>query len=159
KRHDQRLDRVTRDLVAEMLLVGGLCQTQHDAKMRVDAAITSGRAAETFARMVAALGGPADLLDCPSKYLAAAPVVTARTPASEGRIAMLDTRAIGVALIELGGGRLSAQGKIDHRVGFSEFAGVGTFVGPDQPICLIHAADTNAWARAAEAVRAAVRIN
>jgi thymidine phosphorylase len=36
--------------------------------------------------------------------------------------------------------------------------GVGEEVGPEQPICLIHAADRNARARAAEAVRAAVRI-
>src|SRR4030095_16687503 len=88
KCYDQRLDRVTRDLVAEMLMVGGLCQTLHDAKVRIDAAITSGRAAEIFARMVAALGGPADLLDRPGKYLASAPVVKACAPVSEGRIAV-----------------------------------------------------------------------
>jgi thymidine phosphorylase len=158
RRHNHRLDRVTRDLVAEMLLVGGLCTTLPDAKVRIDAALTSGRAAETFARMVAALGGPADLLEHPGKYLASAPVVNMCAPRAAGRIAAIDTRAIGVALIELGGGRLNAQDKIDHRVGFSEFVGVGEEVGPDRPICMIHAADRTSWARAAAAVRNAVRV-
>jgi thymidine phosphorylase len=158
RRHNHRLDRVTRDLVAEMLLVGALCETLHDAKVKIDAALTSGRAAEIFARMVAALGGPADLLERPGKYLASAPVVNMCAPRAAGRIAAIDTRAIGVALIELGGGRLNAQDKIDHRVGFSEFVGVGEEVGPDQPICMIHAADKTSWSRAAAAVRDAVRV-
>ena len=159
KRQDQRLNRVTRDLVAEMLLVGGLCETPHDAKVRIEAALSSGRAAEIFGRMVAALGGPADLLEHPGRYLASAPVVKPCLPETTGRIAEIDTRAVGVALIELGGGRQSAQDKIDHRVGFSEFTGIGKEVGPDRPICLIHAVDGNSWARAAEAVRAAVRVS
>ncbi|HEY3147236.1 MAG TPA: thymidine phosphorylase [Dongiaceae bacterium] len=158
KRLDQRLDRITRELVAEMLLVGGLCETLHDAKVRIETVLSSGRAAEIFGRMVTALGGPADLLEHPGKYLTSAPVVKACTPASSGRIAAIDTRAIGLALIELGGGRLHAADKIDHRVGFSELAGVGRDVGPDQPICLIHAADGTAWARAAATVREAVRV-
>ncbi len=51
-------------------------------------------------------------------------------PTKSGRIAAIDTRAVGVALIELGGGRLRAQDKIDHRVGFSDFRGLGEEVGP-----------------------------
>lgn len=109
--------------------------------------------------MVAALGGPADLVEHPGKYLTSAPITKACMPAAAGRIAAIDTRAIGVALIELGGGRLRAQDKIDHRVGFSEFKGVGKEVGPDQPICLIHAVDGASWEGAAAAVRQAVQIS
>jgi thymidine phosphorylase len=108
--------------------------------------------------MVAALGGPADLVEHPGKYLTSAPVTKACTPVTAGKIAAIDTRAIGVALIELGGGRLRAQDKIDHRVGYSEFRGVGKEVGPDQPICLIHAVDGASWERAAADVRQAVQI-
>lgn len=158
KHRDLRLHQITRELVAEMLLVGGLCETLQDAKTKIDAALSSGRAAETFSRMVAALGGPADLVDHPGKYLASAPVTKACMPVTAGKIGSIDTRAIGVALIELGGGRLRAQDKIDHRVGFSEFKGVGEEVGADQPICLIHAVDGASWERAAGAVRQAVRI-
>ncbi len=158
KRRETRLDQVTRALVAEMLLVGGLCRTAPEAMSRIETALSSGRAAEIFARMVTALGGPSDLLDRPDVHLAKAPVSKPCLPAQAGRIAAIDTRAIGVALIELGGGRLRAQDKIDHRVGFSEFRGLGEEVGPQQPICTVHAVNDAAWARAAAAVRAAVRL-
>jgi thymidine phosphorylase len=158
KHRDLRLHQITRELVAEMLIVGGLCETLHDAKVKIENVLSSGRAAEVFSRMVAALGGPADLVEHPGKYLMPAPVTKACMPVTPGKIAAIDTRAVGVALIELGGGRLRAQDKIDHRVGFSEFVGVGKEVGPDQPICVIHAADSGSWNRAAEAVRAAISL-
>ncbi len=75
-----------------------------------------------------------------------------------GRIAAVETRAIGIALIELGGGRRQAGDKIDLRVGFSEFMGVGEVIGLKQQICIIHASDEAAWERAATAVRGAVRV-
>jgi thymidine phosphorylase len=158
KRRDVRLDQVTRALVVEMLLVGGLCGTAQEAAAKIDTALSSGRAAEIFGRMVAALGGPADLLERPGVYLAAAPIVKPSAPSRSGRISAIDTRAVGVALIELGGGRATAQDKIDHRVGFSEFRGLGEEVGPQQPICIIHAADSASWSRAAAAIRAAVQL-
>jgi len=158
KRRDRRLDEVTRALVAEMLLVGGLCRTAAEAMSRIEAALSSGRAAEIFGRMIVALGGPADLMDRPGAHLASAPVVKPCTPLTAGRIVSIDTRAVGVALIELGGGRLRPQDKIDHRVGFSDFRGLGEEVGPQQPICLVHAVDGASWSRAADAVRAAVRV-
>jgi len=158
KHREARLDQVTRALVTEMLMVGGLCQTAPEAMSRIETALSSGRAAEIFGRMVAALGGPSDLLEQPGVYLAPAPVVKPCAPTKSGRIAAIDTRAVGVALIELGGGRLRAQDKIDHRVGFSDFRGLGEEAGPQQPICTIHAADGAAWTRAANAVRSAVRL-
>jgi thymidine phosphorylase len=129
-----------------------------EALSRIDKALASGRAAEIFDRMVAALGGPADLLEHPDRHLKAAPVAKPCSPHRAGRIVAIDTRAIGLALIELGGGRRHAKDKIDHRVGYSEFLGVGEEVGPDQPICTIHATDEAAWERAAAAVRDAVRV-
>ena len=158
KRRDPRLDQVTRALAVEMLLAGALCRTVPEAMARIDAALSSGRAADIFGRMVAALGGPADLMDRPGAHLASAPVVKPCMPSDTGRIAFIDTRAIGVALIELGGGRARAEDKIDHRVGFSDFRGLGAEVGPHQPICLVHAVDGASWSRAADAVRAAVRL-
>jgi thymidine phosphorylase len=158
KRRDGRLDQVTRALVAEMLLIGGLCRTEAEAMSKIETALSSGRAAEIFGGMVAALGGPADLLERPGVYLAPAPVVKRCAPSKVGRLAAIDTRAVGVALIELGGGRARTQDKIDHRVGFSEFRGLGEEVGPQQPICTVHAVDGAAWSRAANSIRAAVRL-
>ncbi len=158
KRRDQRLDIVTRALVAEMLLVSSLCRTASEAMARIDAALSTGRAAEIFGRMVSALGGPADLAERPDAHLAEAPVVKPCAATRPGWISAIDTRAVGIALIELGGGRSRAPDKIDHRVGFSEFRGLGDETGPHQPICTIHAADEAAWSRAAASIRAAVKV-
>ena len=158
KRREERLDAVTRALVAEMLISGGLCKSAEEAAARIEAALSSGRAAEVFARMVTALGGPADFLAQPDRYLVQAPVIRPCPAERVGRIVAMDTRALGVALIDLGGGRRRAQDKIDHRVGISECRPIGAEVGPDRPICLIHAADESSWGRAAAAIRAAVKI-
>jgi thymidine phosphorylase len=158
RRREARLDAVTRALVAEMLISGGLCKSAEEASRKIETALSSGRAAEVFARMVAALGGPADLLERAERHLAKAPVVKPCLAERAGHIVGMDTRAIGVALIDLGGGRRTTQDKIDHRVGISECQPVGAQVGPDRPICLIHAADEASWSRAAAAIRAAVKI-
>ena len=158
RRREARLDAIARALVAEMLVTGGLCAGASDADVRIDEALSSGRAAEIFGRMVAALGGPADFIDRPQHYLASAPIVRPCHADRPGHIVAMDTRAIGLALIELGGGRRTPQDKIDHRVGLSEFCSLGAAIGPDAPICMIHAADEDGWNRAASAVRAAVRL-
>ena len=158
KQREVRLDAVTRALVAEMLISGGLCKTPQEAAGKIETALSSGRAAEIFGRMVVALGGPADFLEHADRHLAKAPVVKPCLPERAGHVIAMDTRAIGVALIDLGGGRRTTQDKIDHRVGFSEFRAVGDKVGSDRPLCLIHAADENSWNRAAPAIRAAVKV-
>ena len=68
---DPRLLEVTFGLCEQLLRLKGL-----DGDPR--AALESGAAAEAFARMVAALGGPADLLERPDDHLPAAPVTRSR---------------------------------------------------------------------------------
>ncbi|TJW32402.1 MAG: thymidine phosphorylase, partial [Mesorhizobium sp.] len=57
---DRRLEDVTLALAAEMLQAAGLVQSNLDGMRRAAETLSSGRAAATFARMVAVLGGPAD---------------------------------------------------------------------------------------------------
>lgn len=150
---DARLWRVTRALTAELLLLGRLETTLAAAEARVDLALSGGKAAEIFGRMVAALGGPADFLEKSDLYLVPAPVVRAIPAPRAGIVTAIDTRAIGVAVIGLGGGRTRPQDGIDHRVGFSAVAGLGAEVGPGAaPLCLVHAADD----AAADAAQAAI---
>ena len=85
-------------------------------------------------------------------------VTDAMAAQAAGIVAAIDTRAVGVAVIELGGGRMRAADAIDPTVGFTELAGLGAPVGPGQPLARVHARDAAAAARAAAAVRAAYRI-
>ena len=75
RHREPRFHEVTVALAAEMLLLGKLAPDLDTARAKIEQAFASGAAAERFARMIVALGGPADLLEAPQKHLVAAPVV------------------------------------------------------------------------------------
>ncbi|HJP21488.1 MAG TPA: thymidine phosphorylase [Alphaproteobacteria bacterium] len=152
---EPRLLEVTLALTAEVLVLGDLAANHETARATAQKTLDTGAAAERFAAMAAALGGPADLLERPDKVLLAEHEIPLM-PERPGRIAALDVRQIGLAIIALGGGRRRAGDAIDHGVGLSRMAGLGDEVGPDRPICLVHARDPAAAEEAADAVRAAV---
>jgi len=157
--HDPRLWQVTLDLAVEMLLLGGLASGPAEARHKAEQALHSGQAADRFARMVAALGGPADLLDRPDDHLPAAPVRREVRVPDAGRVVAQDVRALGLAVVALGGGRSRPTDAVDHRVGLTDVAGLGTPVGPGgAPLCIVHAADEDSAEQAAARIRAAMRI-
>jgi len=108
--------------------------------------------------MVSALGGPVDFVTKADSYLAKAPVVKPVYAPQAGTIAAIDARAIGVAVVGLGGGRTRPQDAIDPSVGFSALAGLGQDVGPDQPFGFVHAASESAAEAATAALIAAYRL-
>lgn len=144
---DPRLDEVTLALSAEMLLVGGIAESRDDALKRCEDAVSSGRAAEVFGKMVAALGGPVDFIERHADHLARAPVT--RAVHADGVVTAVNTRAVGNAIIELGGGRREVGQQLDLAVGFSHIAGTGVRLDADTPLAVIHAA-TEADAEIAE---------
>jgi thymidine phosphorylase len=146
-RRDSRLDEVVLALCAEMLLVTGLEDSLDKALQRCDAAVTSGKAAECFDQMCAALGGPADFVSCSAEHLATAPVT--RAVHADGYLSGVDSRAVGNAIIELGGGRRRVGEQLDLSVGLSDVARVGTFLDSEVPLAVIHAASDDS-ARLAE---------
>jgi len=158
RHRDRRLYDVTVALAAELLVIGGLASDAAEGAAKIAAAFDSGKAAETFARMVAALGGPAGLVDDPDAFLPAAKVVRAVAPERAGMVREIDTRAIGLAVIELGGGRRVPTDTIDHSVGFDELAGLGDDVGPGRPLAIVNAKSEADAERAAATLRAAYRI-
>jgi thymidine phosphorylase len=157
KARDPRLHAATIALAGELLALGGLADNAEAGANKAEAALESGKAAEIFGRMAAALGGPADLMENPA-HLQPAPVVKPCFAASRGTITRIDARAIGVAVVSLGGGRRRAEDKIDHRVGFSEVLGLGEQAGPDRPLALVHAASDSAAEAAMAELRAAFTI-
>jgi thymidine phosphorylase len=153
-----RLEDVVLSLGSEMLLLGGLAVKANAARQMMNQALESGRAAEHFARMVSMQGGPSDLLEQPAGYLPAAPVVRALAAQQDGGIENMDTRAIGMSIVGLGGGRRRVEDIIDHRVGLSDFCLVGENVNTGEPLLTIHAADEDAWQAAAEKLTDAITI-
>jgi thymidine phosphorylase len=156
---DARLTEVVFALGAEMLVLGGLAADIESATSRVVAARSSGAAAERFQAMVTALGGPADLLDDPAAHLPSATVTQRVDPSRDGYVESVDTRAIGLAIVALGGGRTRVEDTVDHSVGFTEMVGIGESVDHDRPLAIVHARTESEATIAAQAVRAACSIS
>jgi thymidine phosphorylase len=87
--------------------------------------------------------------------------VRAVEPVESGIVSALDVRAVGVAIVALGGGRARETDPVDHAVGLSEVAALGEWVGSgtdSRPLAILHARDEAAYERAAAALRAAVTL-
>ena len=150
-----RLLELTVDLGAAALVAGGLADSTEQAERQFRAAITSGAAAERFERMAAALGAR-DALN-PSA-LPVAPVQLAVPAPASGFVAAMDGVALGLAVVDLGGGRQVETDRIDPAVGISAMCRTGQQVSAGDPLCIIHAADVSAAEQAAAQVMAAIRI-
>lgn len=152
-RGDARLRDVTLALAARLLCLGGLHADEETARAAAEHALTSGAAAERFARMVAALGGPPDVLR--DARLPLAPVQRAVPAHRDGSVVAIDVRALGLAIVELGGGRRRGGDAIDPRVGLADVLPLGARVQAGDALLVVHAASDAAAQAAAHAVQAA----
>jgi thymidine phosphorylase len=150
-----RLHEVTMALCAEMLILGGLATTELDARAKLQTALDSGEAASRFARMVSALGGPADLLERPDAYLESAPIIVPVPALQAGFIASTDCRGLGLAVVSLGGGRRRPEDPIDFAVGLSGLAELGQQIAVGEPLAMVHARTQAAAEQAVREVQAA----
>jgi len=156
---DQRLHDVTLALAAEMLCLGRLAATVEEGRAKAQAVLDNGKAAEVFARMVTALGGPADYVaNYWAKYRLPAAVVKPFAAPRDGFITGMECRDVGIAAIGLGGGRRTVSDVIEPSVGFSQFRPVGSRVQEGDLICLVHATDEARADAAIAALRQAVRL-
>ncbi|HDL6963395.1 thymidine phosphorylase [Yersinia enterocolitica] len=153
-----RLLEVTMALCVEMLLSGGLAQNDADARAKLQAVLDNGKAAEIFGRMVAAQKGPSDFVERYDSYLPAAMLSKPVFAERSGIITAMDTRALGMAVVSLGGGRRRATDPIDYSVGLTDMARLGASVDGQQPLAVIHANNEDDWQQAADAVRAAITL-
>lgn len=154
-RRDSRLEAVTLALVAEMLVSAKLASNHKAATDRASEALSSGKAAEIFGRMVAALGGPTDFISRVSHHLPVAPVTHEVKSPQTGHVSSIDTRAIGVAVVTLGGGRIRPQDPIDHAVGVTALQPIGARMDEGEPVALVHARSHDAAAAAVRVIESA----
>ncbi len=155
---DPRLRTLTLTLAAHLLHLGGLTDSVAAGEAQAARALDSGAAAERFACMVAALGGPRDVLDGAAAWWPQAPVQRGLLAARDGVVASMDTRAIGLVVVALGGGRALAGDAIDARVGVSALQPVGARVARGQPLAVVHAADAPAAELALRGLAQAIQL-
>ncbi len=152
----QRLRALSLLQAAELLHLGGVFGSVEAAGMAAEHALRSGAAAEHFARMVAALGGPADVLRAPR--LPSAPVQRAVPAPQGGVVGAIDVRALGLAVVALGGGRSRPGQVVDARVGLSHVCSPGETVVAGAVLAWVHAASEDAADEALRAVLTAMPV-
>ena len=155
---DQRLWDITVALGSEALMLAGLVADAVEGRTKMENAYRSGAAAERFDKMVAALGGPVGFLENYESHLPSAPVIREIMPTERGIVGAWDTKSVGFAVVELGGGRRRAADPIDHAVGLDMIAELGETVGDGAPIARIHAQSESYADRAEARLRAALTL-
>ncbi len=158
-KREPRLHEVVINLCGEMLRVGGLVETLEEGKEKAQKSLDSGRAVEVFAKMVSALGGPTDFVEKSTKYLEKAPIQLDVFADKSGYIQSMQTRDIGIAVIQLGGGRRVASDSIDHAVGITNFLGINGEVSANQPIATVFARSEDAAKQAEEIIKQAIKVS
>lgn len=159
QQRDPRLHEVTMALAGEMLALGHLAASAGEGRARAEATLADGRAAERFARMISALGGPDDFVECVNRYLPHAPVVKPCRADRSGYVAAMDARQVGIAVVSLGGGRSHADDAIDPSVGLTNVIAVGARVRAGDELCIVHATSEVDADSAIEAVRQAIHVD
>ncbi|AXA92230.1 thymidine phosphorylase [Massilia sp. YMA4] len=158
KARPARLHEVTMALCAEMLVLGKLAANETEARAKLQASLDSGAAAERFAKMVTALGGPADFVERMDQHLDRAPVIVEVPALQSGYAAATNCRGLGLAVVSLGGGRRRPQDAIDFAVGLTNLAELGQKVDAGQPLAIVHARSEEAAKQAVAEVQAAYTI-
>ncbi|ELA6660661.1 thymidine phosphorylase [Vibrio alginolyticus] len=153
-----RLLEVTMSSCAEMLVLGKLAENTEDARAKLMEVLDNGKAAECFGKMVAGLGGPADFVENYDNYLEKAEIIKPVYATETGIVSAMDTRAIGMTVVAMGGGRRVATDEIDYAVGFDEFIRLGEVADSDKPLAVIHARTEEQWEEAAKALRSAIKV-
>jgi pyrimidine-nucleoside phosphorylase len=148
---------VTYALGVEMLLLVGVAATPDEARRRLENAVASGRALETFGRIIEAQGGNPHVVDDPG-VLPQAQAVEVYRAERGGIVERVEPRRLGRAIVELGGGRTKVEDTVDATVGFVVTCKPGDEVRAGEPIASVFARDSTGIAIGMAALGEAVAI-
>lgn len=154
-RVNARLWDATCALGGAALALAGLARDAAEGAGHIAAALQDGSAAECFGRMIAAQGGPRDFLNTWSDRLPEATVIRAVTAQKAGYVTAIDGHNLGLAVVDMGGGRAREGDGINPAVGFSALAPIGADLPKGEVIGVVHAANESAASKAEAALRAA----
>jgi len=144
-------------LGTEMLVLVGAARDPAEARRRLEESVASGRALQTFAKIIEAQGGNPAVVEDPGLLPQAQAVEVFRSERG-GVVAAVESRRIGRAIVELGGGRQAVEDTVDPTVGFVITVKPGDAVRAGEPIASVFARDEAGIASGMQALREAVSI-
>jgi pyrimidine-nucleoside phosphorylase len=131
---------------------------EDEGRRRATEALSSGKAAETFGKMVEAQGGDPRVVEDAAGVLPRATVVQPLPADRSGYLAAVDAEAIGRAAVALGAGRARKGDPIDPSVGIVFRPKIGDRVEADQPIGEVHARSDKLASAVIRAVNEALEV-
>jgi pyrimidine-nucleoside phosphorylase len=131
------LTEVVTYLASRMVLLGGQADSESAAATRVVDALSSGRALQTFVRMIERQGGNPRVVDDYSLFPSAPDRDVCRA-SRDGYVTALKAEAIGRASNVLGAGRNKVGESVDHGVGIIARAKRGDRIAKGQPVLELH---------------------
>lgn len=147
----------TCQLVAGMLVLGGLESSLEPALERSRGQLRNGQALARFRQMVEAQGGDVRIIDEPGRLPQARHVVEILYEESESVwVKDVDARQVATLVLETGAGRRNADDGVDPATGLSALVCVGDRIEPGQLLGRLHAADSSRLEEWAERLRAAI---
>ena len=146
KRKNKRLEKITNELIASVLMMAKKTEKQ-ESYDKINQMLNNGKAAEKFNKMVHALGGPADFLEKHDSLLQSSSYVGEIKANEPGSIHSIETRKLGLILIELGGGRKQIDDAINYAVGYENVVSVGDNVDTSTPLLKVHASSQSDFDR------------
>ncbi|MFL4468440.1 thymidine phosphorylase [Tateyamaria armeniaca] len=142
-----------------LLANAGLAEDVQAGADAIAAAIADGHAAERFGTMIAAMGGPVQFVESWPRFLPEATVIREIAAPASGHVTAMDGEALGLAVVDLGGGRKVESDELNLAVGLSDVVRLGTQVTRGQPLAVVHAGRAADADRAETALRAAITIS
>jgi pyrimidine-nucleoside phosphorylase len=146
-------DELVVDACAKLLALSDLGIDEQEGRLRAQRAQADGSALRSYERWIRAQGGDPDLAALP-----VAPVVKEVSATRDGVVTRLRARDVGVAALELGGGRRTKDDVIDHAVGVVLHVKRGQKVARGQLLADVHARDEDSAGRGVVAVLDAYEI-
>jgi len=156
KQREPRLHQVVQSLASAMLINAKLATDKADSLNKIEHVLSSGKAAEVFAQMIAALGGPNDFIENPWGSMHKANIITEIKASEHGYLAQMNTRDVGMSVVGLGGGRTAPTQKVDHSVGFDRILPLGVKVNRGDVIARVHAKNDESAKLASEQYQQAI---
>jgi len=113
------------ELSARMLVLAGVSDSLKSARSLINTKLESGDALECFRQNIELQGGDPRVCDDPAVLLDGSLLEYPITATSSGYLAGTDSFAIGIGIVEIGGGRTRAEDTIDPAVGLRCEAKIG----------------------------------
>ncbi len=154
---ENQLSDLALELSAHMLELSGKGDLDFCREL-ASGAVTSGKALETFARMIEAQGGDASVTEDTSRLPKAKAKKFFKAEIS-GYLSEIQSEQIGLACLELGAGKTAVRQQIDYGAGIRFLHDIGNYVHQGDVIAVLHGDSETLCEQAEQRLRNAVRIS